>query len=336
MERVMSELANRFVAKDICVRLILLTKAERFFEVDERVEIIEPDFTINQMSRFRFQLLDFLYLRKELRRAVGSSVLSFGGKYNAFVLLASIGSGVGVFISDRSRPTISYGTFLNVLNPLVYRLAAGIIAQTAKAKEVLEDRTSHKNIKVIPNPINPTSSSTGIREQVILNVGRFIKSKNQQWLLDYFYSIGRPEWTITFVGDGQNIESVKSHATLLGIEGSVVFTAAKSDIEAYYAQASIFAFTSTSEGFPNALGEAMAAGCACISFDCEAGPADLIDDGLNGFLIPEGNHELYKEKLQLLIDDSDLRLEFGRKAVEKMKKFSVEIIAKEYLDFLQL
>jgi len=78
----------------------------------------------------------------------------------------------------------------------------------------------------------------------------------------------------------------------------------------------------------------MAAGCACIAYDCIAGPSDIIDDGLNGFLIPEGNHELFVQKLSSLIADQDLRLRFGVAAKEKMKQFEAGTISERFYSFI--
>ena len=80
--------------------------------------------------------------------------------------------------------------------------------------------------------------------------------------------------------------------------------------------------------------EAMAAGCACISFDCEAGPADLIDDERNGFLIKEMDHQDYKKKLKRLLEDEALREQFSLKAIEKVKQYSTDLIASRYLEFM--
>jgi GalNAc-alpha-(1->4)-GalNAc-alpha-(1->3)-diNAcBac-PP-undecaprenol alpha-1,4-N-acetyl-D-galactosaminyltransferase len=287
------------------------------------------------MPRFWFKIRDFIYLRRQLKISKGKSILSFNEKYNALVLLASVGLGKKVFVSNRSRPTISYSRFLDIINSWVYKLAEGIIAQTSRAKEVLQKRVGHSNIKIIGNPIRQIEGNhNSTKQSKILNVGRFIKSKHQDWLVDYFVCIHDGNWQLTLIGDGELKDSIKTKVENLRVENDVEILPSTNDIDLFYQNASIFAFTSTSEGFPNALGEAMAAGCACISFDCEAGPSELIDDEINGFLVPEGDHEQYRDKLKLLMHDNDLRQRFGRKAKEKIKKFETNRIAKEYLKFI--
>jgi GalNAc-alpha-(1->4)-GalNAc-alpha-(1->3)-diNAcBac-PP-undecaprenol alpha-1,4-N-acetyl-D-galactosaminyltransferase len=333
-ERVMTQLANQAAESGLRVELIVLSKKPHFFELHPDIRWWEPDFTIDQMHRLQFQWKDFWWLRHRLRQIEAEAVLSFGGKYNVFVLLASTGLGKKVFVSDRSRPSISYGRFLDRLNPRVYPRAAGIIAQTQRGKEVLEHKTGHKNIRVIPNPIPLVGSGSALREPLILNVGRFITSKHQDWLVDYFNALGPERWRLTFLGEGPQYEKVKKYASSTALARRIAFMGNVTDVDTYYRRASIFAFTSTSEGFPNALGEAMSAGCACISFDCEAGPADLIEDGKTGFLVSEGDHQGFKEKLHRLIADASLREQMGRCAMESMKAFRADRIAQQYFDFM--
>lgn len=102
----------------------------------------------------------------------------------------------------------------------------------------------------------------------------------------------------------------------------------------YLANAEIFAFTSTSEGFPNALAEAMSAGLAVVAYDCMAGPSDLIDDGVNGYLVPENDEELFKKRLISLIENSELRKHFGQEAKNKIRRFYQKPIAKKFFDFI--
>ena len=192
-----------------------------------------------------------------------------------------------------------------------------------------------KNTCVIGNPIDieyPQNKG----KLIILNVGSIGGNKNQDWLIFYFNELKSQKglWELHFLGDGVKRKYCEGLVDSYGIQDKVVFHGVKKNPKAYYTNASIFAFTSTSEGFPNALAEAMAAGCACISYDCVAGPSDMIDDEINGFLIPVGDEEQYKEKLQLLMENEDLRSRFGAAAREKMKQFETSKIAKCFYDFI--
>ncbi len=116
-------------------------------------------------------------------------------------------------------------------------------------------------------------------------MGRFISSKQQSLLINIFDTIDDNNWKLIFLGDGPKLQELKSKAKTKKSFGRIIFEGNVSNVDEYYAKSKIFAFTSNSEGFPNALAEAMSAGCACISFDCIAGPSDLIKDEINGYLI---------------------------------------------------
>jgi len=335
MERVMSQLAFYFSKyDDLKVYLVIMTRSEKFYDLPKSVKVIEPAFNHKSYSRLIFTLKILFYVRKQLKRIKPDAILSFGGKYNAFVLISTMGLGLKVFISDRSRPSISYGHLLDFLNPLIYKKATGIVAQTKTAKDVLYKNTRHSNIKVIGNPISLIGKCHESKEKMILNVGRFIASKQQGLLVELFAKLEAPNWHLVFLGEGQRLEIVKEKAKKLGIADRVIFAGNQIQIVDYYQRAAIFAFTSISEGFPNALAEAMSAGCACISFDCEAGPADLIDHKHNGLLIPMIKHQLYMDQLQLLVQDAQLREKFGIAAMEKAEIFELSKIGKQYHDFM--
>lgn len=334
LEKVITELSWYLSRqKDVRIYLICLTKGSFFYPPPADINILMPSFGSATIFRPIFLIRLMLWLRNQVRRIAPDVLLSFGGKYNAFALLSVRGLSVRTYISDRSYPSISYGYFLDWLNPLIYKRSAGIIAQTEKAREIMYGRTLHSNIRVIGNPLKIVNNISNERENIILNVGRFISSKQQALLVDYFARIQPEGWKVYFIGEGYTLKDVKHKVKELGKEGDIIFHGVVHNIEDFYSNCKIFAFTSVSEGFPNALGEAMAAGLACISFDCEAGPSDLINDGVNGFLIPENDHETYIRKLKLLINDPSLRKEFGAKAKQKTSEFSTDLIGKKYLDF---
>lgn len=332
-ERVMATLANHFQNKDeVQVHLIVLTGGPLYYELDKDITVHQPAFDYKKFGRFTFTLKILFFLRQTLRHIKPQAALSFGGKYNAFVLLASLGLGIKTFISERSRPGISYGRFLDVINPWVYRWATGIIAQTKKAEHYLFQKTKHPNITVIGNPIKTFNLPSLTKKNVILNVGRFIETKNQLLLVRYFNEVAFGDWELWFLGEGPMLNLVREQAAQSPKASAIHFFENQKDIEKFYQEAAVFAFTSASEGFPNALGEAMGAGCACISFDCTAGPSDLIDDGENGFLIPLADDNLYQQKLLLLMRDKEVRHQLGVSAQEKIKQFASAAIASHYFN----
>lgn len=334
-ERVISELAG-YVASlgDFEVFVICMVKEKRFYSLPAQVKVIEPDFNHRDYNRIAFTSKIFWYLRKTLAIWRPDFLLSFGGKYNAFVLLAARGLNIQCFISERSRPGISYGKLLDLLNPIVYKLADGIVAQTRQAQEELYKQTRHNNIRVIGNPIKMIARRSVGRENIILNVGRFISSKNQSLLVEYFAAVTDGTWKLVFLGEGAYLESTKLKARELGLGDSVFFAGVSSDVTHWYSVAKIFAFTSVSEGFPNVLGEALSTPLASISFDCSAGPSDLIEDGVNGFLVQELNHEEYKCKLKKLMSDEALRSAFESVSTKRIQKFQIGEIGKQYLAFI--
>ncbi|MBN1185301.1 MAG: glycosyltransferase, partial [Bacteroidales bacterium] len=113
-----------------------------------------------------------------------------------------------------------------------------------------------------------------------------------------------------------------------------VFAGKQSDVEEYYLKSKIFAFTSSSEGFPNAIGEAMAAGLPVVAYDCDAGPSEMVTDEDTGFLIPLFDDETFRAKLELLIEKPDLRQQLGENGSEYISKFNIRSIGDKFYQFI--
>jgi GalNAc-alpha-(1->4)-GalNAc-alpha-(1->3)-diNAcBac-PP-undecaprenol alpha-1,4-N-acetyl-D-galactosaminyltransferase len=338
MERVMSELARYFSSRaELEVHLVLYgSQREIFFKVPAEVSLHVPRFTFSNRVRIISTIRTILYLRKTIRQIDPETVLSFGEYWNNFVLISLRGLKYPVYVSDRSQPDKSLGKLHDRLRRWLYPGARGLILQTEQAKEIYLRDKDYPHIRVIGNPIIAfrTPGPNHQREKSILMVGRLIESKHQDKLIEMFAKVAPADWILRIVGfDHQkqyHMERLKELARELGVGDQVIFMGKQDEMEEIYLKASIFAFTSSSEGFPNVIGEAMSAGMPVVSFDCVAGPSEMIQDAYNGFLVPLFDTPAFESKLDLLIRDENLRLELGANARESIQRFSSDKVYESF------
>ena len=341
MERVMSEIAWNFSKRENVELHLLMFGRERdvFYDIPENMAVHKPGFKFNNNLRTLSTLRTIGYIRKEIKKINPDSVLSFGNYWNSLVLLSCLGLKYPVFVSDRSKPDKNLGRTQNWLRNKLYPKAAGVIAQTQKAKDVYQKMYRNDNMVVIGNPIRGLSPNNGIeREKIVLSIGRLINTKHYDRLIDVFSQIDAPDWKLVIIGGDalklHNSEKYKQQVEQLGLQDRVILTGTLKNVDDYLHRSSIFVFPSSSEGFPNVVGEAMAAGLPVISYDCVAGPSDMIVEGENGYLIPVFDDELFKQRLLELMEDEPKRETMGKKAKETIKKYEINMIVEKFYQFI--
>lgn len=331
-ERAISELANYLAANGHEVTIFLLFKKEIFYSIDKRVKIVEPGFSRQGTNKYWYGIKTIGYIRKSIKKINPDVILNF--IFPSFFLLCTAGLSCPIYISVRNNPANKIKIDPVWFRRLTYPRAKGIIAQTSYAAKVIYEQVKHRNIKAIPNYVRAVDKKNVAPQNIIVTVGRLVANKGHEDLLQIFASIKNEGWQLKFAGDGPLRNSLEQKAKELGIEKQTLFAGFQPDIDSVLQQAKIFAFCSYSEGFPNALLEAMATPLACISYNCNAGPADLITDGKDGFLIPVGDKNAFAKKLQQLMDDETLRSSFVANAAETIKAFHPDKLAQAYLDFI--
>lgn len=343
MERVMSELAEYFFKKNNDeVHLILYgINREEFYRVSPGIFIHRPDFKFNNSLRWIFAIKTMFFIRHSVKRINPIAILSFGEIWNSFVLLALTNLRYPVYVSDRCQPDKSLGRFHNFLRKALYPYAKGIIVQTSTAERIYRHQYGLNKTLVIGNPIRQTKKIINIKkEKIVLMVGRLIETKHQDKLIEIFLSINEPEWKLVLVGYDHLKQKMSQKLVKIIADADatekVQLAGKQTEVESYYLKSSIFAFTSSSEGFPNALGEAMASGLPVVAFDCIAGPSELIQDGLNGFLVPLFDYCQFKSRLHQLMDDESLRITMGQRASRSMEKYTIDLIGKQYRKILEV
>lgn len=311
MERVMSEILNYCANKnEYEIHLILYgIKRDVFYHLDPRIIVHKPEFLFNNKFRFWNTLKTIFFLRKKIVELNAISVLSFGEYWNNLVLLSLIGTKQRVFVSDRCDPEKSLGKLHDFLRMKLYPNAYGIIVQTLKAKQVYTNLLNHPNFTVIGNPIRkihyPEHSQ---RENIVLTVGRFIKSKNIDKLIQIFSDINPENWKFYIVGDDDLKQNNREHYVQLidqnKMSHKIKIFGFDHDIDKFYVNSKLFIFASESEGFPNVVGEALSAGLPVVTFDSIPGIHDLLHPEYQDMIIQHNDIEGFKSILsKLMIQD---------------------------------
>ncbi len=341
MERVMAELAGYFAGKDyIDLHLVLYgIKRDIFYPLPPNISIHKPSFNFIPFLRLWSIVKTAFFLRKTISAIKPATVLSFGEYWNSFILLSLLWKKIPVFVSDRCQPDKKLKPLQEFLRKRLYPKSAGIVVQTSIAKTIYRQTIGHPNIKVIGNPIRSIDSNNNVpKENIVLTVGRLIKTKHHDRLIKMFAAINMPGWKLVIVGDDvpkqNNSRHLKRIIKELGMEERILLEGRQQNVEDYYNKSRVFAFTSSSEGFPNVVGEAQAAGLPVIAFDCMPGPSEMIANEQNGLLIPLFNYGLFKEKLELLMSDDKLRKKLGAKGKVSVRKFAVDTIGASFEKFI--
>lgn len=177
------------------------------------------------------------------------------------------------------------------------------------------------NVRVIPNCRTFTfPAPAALDSHTVLAVGRYSYQKGFDMLLKAWKSIDTTGWNLRIAGSGDELGDVPDN----------VITGLSEDIRSEYLNAAMLVMSSRYEGLPMVLLEAQAAGLPVVSFKCKCGPKDVLTDGVDGFLVEEGDIEALASKMKVLMDDVELRREMGAAAYHNSDKYDESVIMMQW------
>lgn len=191
------------------------------------------------------------------------------------------------------------------------------------------------NIQVIPNARSfVVEEPSELNEKKVIAVGRYCYQKDLGKLIDAWGIVCQEirDWKLHLVGDGEDRAMLQEQIEKLGLIDRVVLGKAETDMKTVYRNASMLALSSRYEGLPMVLLEAQAAGLPIVSFECKCGPRDVIEDGVDGILVEEGNVEKLAEGMLRLIKDESLRKSMGAAAYARSERYAEENIMNQWVD----
>ena len=345
-ERVVSNLANRFAKEGYEVVIATEWYGTDEFALDQKVRRVHVGLTKEDENRSRISkmLRRIWYLRRFMKKEKPDVVVAFtrGVLYRA--LAAGIGTGIPVVISVRTDPVGHYDKKADKLRiPLLFPHAAGCVFQTEGAKAFFAPYLQ-ENSRIILNPLNPKYVGVpepAVRTKDVVQSGRLVDFKNQPMLIRAFLKVHEkhPDYTLKIYGpdskDGTKeiLESIihENHA-----EDFVKLMGGSNTLEKDLADAALYAFSSDWEGLPNALMEAMALGLPVVSTDCPCGgPKTLIEDGVNGLLVPIMDEKAMTDGILRLIEDRELAERLGREAHKISERANEDAVFEQWQTYLQ-
>ena len=293
----------------------------------------------DRLTNFRLRQQKLRDIWKQLDPDV---ILSFIGKNNIMALSTATKDGYKVVVSVRADPDMEYATKALKAGMLAtFGKAAGVAVQSNGAKAKFP-KSIQKKCTIMPNPMNPAfvrKRADGVREKKIVMVARLHENKNHAMVMEAFKEATSErfkDYKLEFYGDGPDMMKLQRKAVALGIEERVVFMGDVTHVAEHIEKARLFILASNHEGMPNSLIEAMSLGIACISTDCPCGgPRELIQDGVNGLLVPVGDKDAMAAAIVRVLENDSFADSLGIAATGVQKTYAPDIANatwKQYLD----
>ena len=334
-ERATSIIANFMLQYHHSVHIINIYKEEPHFPLDEKICYIQ----ICESNKIKKILSVSKYLKKN-KIDVLVVIEAMGGllAYPAAKL-----SNCRIIIWEHANYYQSQGiSYIQKVRQFELKHCDAYILLTEKDKQnfIQHFKIKTKLRRIYNIAPTMTDSKYSMSSKTIISVGHISKIKNFILVPEIGKIIfnQHPDWRWLIYGSpsGKEYESIKTKIIEYELNNNIIFAGRSDCIEDEYRKASMYVLTSLQEGLPMVLLEAKANKLPLISFDIQTGPDEIIQDGVNGYLIPPYDIKIMAQKICFLIENNDIRKSFSEKSSLDMEKFAADKIIEQWLDLFNL
>ncbi len=331
-ERVISKLANHWAAAGHRVTLAtLVPPGNDHYPLNpgvQRVSLHAGETSTSLLHTLTNNLRRAGRLRRLLRAEQPDCVVAFLLTANVLAYAAAFPGSTPVVMSERSHPPNFPLRFpWSWLRKLTYPRSAALVVLTDLSAQWCAVNLGCTNTHVVPNAValplgeRPPRLSPAdyiaADDLLVLSVGRLEAGKQMDQVVRGF-AAGRARLQLNsklvLIGQGPLLTSLQALVESLQLSQQVIFVPQVGNIQAWFERADIYVSASCLEGYPNVLLEAMACGCACIAYNCPTGPAEILQDTKNGYLVPLNEEPLLTRRLTELMQDRHTRAQLGSAA----------------------
>lgn len=326
-ERVAATLLNHLCEKHE-VELALFSKKQASFNINHQIPT--QKIIVSGNNKVIKVIRRVSRIKKLIKETNPDLIITFMVDLSMQVLLANCLTSKNLIVSEHITIQNTRQPHRLITRHILYRLASKIVFISKS------DYNYAKWIKrktYIYNPLCYPITQTSYKEKRIVAIGpqKRWRSKGFDMLISAWSKIASsyPYWKLQFVG-ANNDNYISNLAKLYGLEERIDFLGWTDEIDKVLQTKSIYVLSSRREGFPCSLIEAMSQGCACLAFDCKTGPNEIITDGKSGLLARNGDIDDLANKLEMLINDEQLRLRLSAGAIEEVKRFDKNVFFAEW------
>jgi len=338
--------------RDFSVHLVLLDAEEELHSVPPWMQ----KHVLNTNFSFFWSVASLIRLLKNLAPAL---TVSFLNRSNCANVISSKTLKYPCIISERTHPTSRFATGLSaVLTKAMMRLtyphADKIIAVSQGVRDdlIANFAVDAAKICVIYNPIDTDricerameAPSINVPLPYIVSAGRLVPSKNFHLFIESYRSSGIVD-NLVILGEGEEREALEGLISRLGLEGRVMLPGHIQNPYPTIRGARMFVSSSTLEGFPNALIEAMALGCPVVAADCDTGPMEILTGKMQarctdimlaeyGILVPVNSADMLSKAMRIGCCDS-LRTRYSELSKQRARDFGPREASDQYWSLIK-
>lgn len=283
-------------------------------------------------------------LRRALRQIGPDVVISFMPEVNVLTLLAGLRSKTPVIVTEHADPRKEWtNRTWKGLRRLAYRLASRVVS-VSEGVDAYFSWLPKARRAVIPNPVSFAELDAPAGEPMALAwpravaaMGRLEPEKGFDLLIDAFARLAAdfPDWGLVILGEGSQRGRLESLAAGHGLRERVELPGVLEDPFSTLERADLFVLSSRSEGFGNALVEAMACGLPVIATECWHTPPGIVHHGTDGMLVPPEDIDALAAAMAQLMADDDQRRRLASEAVKAARRFDLDRISQTWDELLE-
>lgn len=326
-ERVISVLANNLSMQYDEVEIVCLRKHLVFYDIQPKVKIVfAEDYSNGWVDKI-------IWLRKYIKE--DDVVIPFMIRVYCVVLLSLLGLRRHIITSERNDPD-AIGVKWKIIRCLLLPTTTKHVVQTQKIKNYFSS-SLQKKISIIYNPINLKQCSEkdwSPTRVSILAMARLDKQKNYPMMIKAFLKFHEkyPQYILNIWGNREHDEQLLEIKQMIANNNASDFIKLNGrckDVAREYEKAYMFLLTSNFEGFSNSLMEAVCSGVPTISTKV-SGATDLLEDGVNGFLIDINRDDQLYDAMVTLVENPNLAYSMAKEAKKARCKFEEAKIVSEW------